>query len=47
MPKGVEFEQQCSYDANYEEAVTRQSDEKIPAKGCRISSEVNWGLCFL
>jgi len=35
MPKGVEFEQQCSYDAIYEQGVTCQSDEKFQGKGCR------------
>jgi hypothetical protein len=35
MPKGVEFEQQCSYDAIYEQGVTCQSDENSGGEGCR------------
>jgi len=36
MPKGVEFEQQCSYDAGCLQGVTWQSEENCQDFGCHI-----------
>jgi hypothetical protein len=36
MPKGVEFEQQCSYDASSLQGVTWQWDENSQDYGCHI-----------